>query len=1118
MLKLERKVYSRRSDPFLNIASSAANRIFSSPMKTSPFPLLIALANLWVHSAIAAPPVADPKVWLQAERGITLDAQGGIERWADQSGHGNDFEQPTASRRPVVMEEALGSQKRCLVKLPRYQNGNSTYTGTVGLDFVVDEEIVLKELAAFDHLRDGFSGTITVQLRQRLDGGTSQTPGDDTPGAILEQLTFTPASPGELDGPYRWKALAAPRILPAGSYTLLAWGYSQDSYYNSSSLPKQSLGSGVRWLGTSRHISSSGEWPTSITTLGQYGGAMNLRFENPQLVSNPRSAVRFDGIDDGLAGISGMNIGRPSSVFVVFEGESDSSGYVLQNTTGGSWWIRNDGFGVSNYVRSRELGWGAPHVAGMVSTTTGTRAYLDFDDVTANGGLTGANPNRLHLGGGGGRNNDPLEVKIAEVLVYDRQLSESEIWETQAYLAERYSLAAAPAETPLIAPASDLGSGDVTVTLSSGTPGATIRYTTDGSDPTLSSAIYQSPFNVARGTQVRAKAYLAGRADSGISSRYYGDASVTEVPASGLSMWLRADRGIETDAAGNVSRWQDLTGNGNDMEQGASWQRPSITRAFARNGGVAIQSVAGRTGASTHSGTLGSDFDVTEPIVIDQLGAFDHLGDGFSGSITVQIRVRDHAGTPASPADDTPGAIVAESEFTTADPGILVGATRFKSIPAVTLPVGSYSILAWGFTGANFYPNSNDGSWLEDGIRFVNSSRYGSTNGAWPTTLDSHPVKYNGAGNFHFHKASTPALAASPAVEFDGSNDGLLAAASSFISRPSTVYLVFAKEGSGRILQNSGGGSWFISSEGIYADGWVRNRAFPNLSTQIVGITHAENHTRAYVNGEDWTLNPNTLTVAPGRLALGGGSGQGSYPITGRVAELLAFDHELDADERWQVENYLAARYAIPRPTLPSITISPEPSYGNGEVTVTLAVGAPGATIRYTTNGSEPNASSELYTGPFDVVRGSTVKARAFATGYAAGPVSVTYYGDVAAAENLPVMGAKMWLRSDAGLEIDSDGGVTRWRDLTGNGNDVIQPAASQRPSVHSGSFSQDSQFALRVPEGDGSSTWAGTLAEDFVVDQEVLVTHLGAFDHLKDGFSGTVTLQLWSRDDRGTP
>lgn len=86
--------------------------------------------------------------------------------------------------------------------------------------------------------------------------------------------------------------------------------------------------------------------------------------------------------------------------------------------------------------------------------------------------------------------------------------------------------------TPLFSvPGGSYGS-DQLVALSSGTPGAAIRYTTDGSNPTAGSALYASPIAVAgNGTTmtIKALASMAGLTDSAIASATYTIIQTTKV-------------------------------------------------------------------------------------------------------------------------------------------------------------------------------------------------------------------------------------------------------------------------------------------------------------------------------------------------------------------------------------------------------------------------------------------------------------------------------------------------------------------------------------------------------------------------------------------------------------
>lgn len=78
--------------------------------------------------------------------------------------------------------------------------------------------------------------------------------------------------------------------------------------------------------------------------------------------------------------------------------------------------------------------------------------------------------------------------------------------------------------TPLFSPAGGGYAGAQSVTISSATPGATIRYTTDGSTPNSGSPVYSSPITVPVPTvsmTIRAYATKAGFVDSAVGSATY---------------------------------------------------------------------------------------------------------------------------------------------------------------------------------------------------------------------------------------------------------------------------------------------------------------------------------------------------------------------------------------------------------------------------------------------------------------------------------------------------------------------------------------------------------------------------------------------------------------------
>ncbi|GAB3860515.1 hypothetical protein GCM10027610_101580 [Dactylosporangium cerinum] len=75
--------------------------------------------------------------------------------------------------------------------------------------------------------------------------------------------------------------------------------------------------------------------------------------------------------------------------------------------------------------------------------------------------------------------------------------------------------------TPVLSPPGGTYTGAQTVSISTSTPGATIRYTQDGSTPTASSPVYTGPITVSSSKTIKAIGVAAGMANSGIGTATY---------------------------------------------------------------------------------------------------------------------------------------------------------------------------------------------------------------------------------------------------------------------------------------------------------------------------------------------------------------------------------------------------------------------------------------------------------------------------------------------------------------------------------------------------------------------------------------------------------------------
>lgn len=80
---------------------------------------------------------------------------------------------------------------------------------------------------------------------------------------------------------------------------------------------------------------------------------------------------------------------------------------------------------------------------------------------------------------------------------------------------------ASPAAAPTILPAPGVKTAPIMVSMSTTTPSGEIRYTTNGSDPTDTSTLYSTSFEVSSTTTIKARTFAAGYAPSTITTASY---------------------------------------------------------------------------------------------------------------------------------------------------------------------------------------------------------------------------------------------------------------------------------------------------------------------------------------------------------------------------------------------------------------------------------------------------------------------------------------------------------------------------------------------------------------------------------------------------------------------
>lgn len=388
--------------------------------------------------------------------------------------------------------------------------GNQPIGESLGMDFVANRNVVVTELGCFDDNSDGLNRSITVQLWRRNDNGTPNNFADDSGAGIVASTTLGPGDQGALLEGSRFKALATPVTLTNGAYTIIAFGYGTGERAGNLgvSVPPdpwetQSGDGALSFVGTARP-GAAGTFPTNPD-----GGPAN-RYA--------AGTFKFSASDDPLARtfLSDMkDVNASAFMRVSFNvpnpGSYDSLSLQLGYDDGCVVWL--NGVEVSRY--------NAPGSLTYSSSATLTASRVETVPLAPNLLVPGTNLLAVH----------GLNISASDV---------------DFYMAAALSAVDTQAETPryLTMPtpgAPNVSSGILgyvadtkfsmtrgfydapfSLSITTATAGAVIRYTLDGSTPSSThGTVFTSPIPITSTVIVRAFAYKPGYEPSNVDTHTY---------------------------------------------------------------------------------------------------------------------------------------------------------------------------------------------------------------------------------------------------------------------------------------------------------------------------------------------------------------------------------------------------------------------------------------------------------------------------------------------------------------------------------------------------------------------------------------------------------------------
>ena len=626
---------------------------------------------------------------------------------------------------------------------------------------------------------------------------------------------------------------------------------------------------------------------------------------------------------------------------------------------------------------------------------------------------------------------------------------------TSAETARAYEVVVA---TPTFAPTAGTYAAGSTITVSTATPGATITYTLDGSEPSASSPVIASGGTVVAGDYtLKAKASKSGLTSSATASAAYavtgqfttprigagdnhtvavradgvafawgqnndgrvGDGSTTNrlspVTVAGLTGMQRAAGGtnhsLALKADNTVWAWgsngSGRLGDGTTTNRSTAVQVSGLTTAVGIAAGethsLAVRSdgIAMAWGAN-NSGQIGDGTTTqrTSPVQVSSLTNVSAVSGGNQFSLALKTD-----GTVWSWGANPEGRLGDGTTTTRTSPVQVTGVSN-----AVAIDAGAYhglaltsngSVYAWGegtdcqhgLTTCTDRPTAV--LMNVAGVSAIAAGGFHSLllkidGSVWAVGWNN--VGQLGDGTTTTRSTAVPLTSLSNIVAIAAGNQHSLA-----LAADGTVY-AWGRNNSGEMGDGTGTASLVPVAISAANMGWRVSTPVVSLAAALYSTTQSATITcldpgatiRYTTTGVDPTASDTTITSG------------GSVSITQSTTL------KVSAWKAGAVTSLVVTRAYELKAVTPALTPSAG-AYGSAQ-NVSMSTSTSGATLRYTLDGSEPSATSTEYTAAVNVANTTTVKARAFKTGWTTSDSAASSYwitgGTVATPTLTPTPGA----------------------------------------------------------------------------------------------------------------
>ncbi len=547
---------------------------------------------------------------------------------------------------------------------------------------------------------------------------------------------------------------------------------------------------------------------------------------------------------------------------------------------------------------------------------------------------------------------------------------------------QSYTLMATVA-TPVITNTAVAGGQQVSI--SSGTSGATIYYTLDGSIPTTSSSIYGSPFKLTATKTVKAIAMKTDMTNSSVASKSITVSTVTTPTISATAVAGGQQVSISSGTSG-ATIYYTLDGSI------PTTSSPTYGSPFKLTATKTVKAIAMKTGmtnsaAATKSITVST---VTTPTISATAvtgGQQVSISSGTSGA-TIHYTTDGSAPTASSPtygssfkltATKTVKAIAMKTGMVNSaatTQSITVSTVTTPTISATAVAGGQQVSISCGTSGATIY-YTTDGS-----LPPASSPTYGSSFKLTATkTVRAIATKTGMINSAATSKSITVSTVTTPTISATAVAGGQQVSISCGTSG-ATIY--YTTDGSAPTASSPTYGSSFKLTatktvRAIATKTGMINSAATSKSITVSTVTTPTISTTAVAGGQQVSISCGT-SGATIYYTTDGSAPTASSPTYGSSFKLTATKTVRAIATKTGMTNSAAASKSVTVSRVATPVISPSTTTFIGTLSVTLS-STSGATIYYTIDGSAPTASSPIYNGAITLNSTTTVKALAVKIG-----------------------------------------------------------------------------------------------------------------------------------------